>query len=169
MRQLIYIRFGLTFVILILLTRVIFAQQNSTYNIDFVKSVQYTSDSLNHILAILKVTPTVKDFKMILSMRVTYEIGQGDKVVNLQKQSEHNIIISIYGKDLQQKNIKLYNLIKDSVSQNMSEDTRLIVFDFYDITKTQIDNMTIKYGLWEGINEDIRNEKTFNFKVNKID
>ncbi|MEI7978109.1 MAG: hypothetical protein WCI53_04630 [Bacteroidota bacterium] len=152
-----------------MLTRVTSAQQNSTYNIDFVKSVQYTSDSINHILAILKVTPTVKDFKMILSMRVTYEIGQGEKVVNLQIQSEHNIIISIYGKDLQQKNIKLYNLIKDSVNLNTSEDTHLIVFDFHDITKTQIDNMTIKYGLWEGINEDIRNEKTFNFKVNKID
>jgi hypothetical protein len=169
MRQLINIQFGLTFVTLILLTRVTSAQQNSTYNIDFVKSVQYTSDSINHILAILKVTPTVKDFKMILSMRVTYEIGQGEKVVNLQIQSEHNIIISIYGKDLQQKNIKLYNLIKDSVNLNTSEDTHLIVFDFHDITKTQIDNMTIKYGLWEGINEDIRNEKTFNFKVNKID
>ncbi len=169
MRQLIKIRFGLTFVTLILLTTVISAQQNATYNIDIVKSVQYASENQNHILAILKVAPTVQDFKLILSMRVTYDIGHGTHVVNLLKQREDNIRITIYGNDLPQKNIKLYNLIKDSVSLNSSEDTRLIVFDFQDITKTQIDNMTMIYGLWEGVNEDIRTEKAFNFKVDKMD
>lgn len=101
-------------------------------------------------------------------MRVTYEIGQGAKIIDVQKQKEDNIRITIYGKDLAQKNSKLYDIVKDRLNLNTEEDVRLIVFDFYNITKAQVDNMTMIYGLWEGKNEDVRNEKTFTFKVDSI-
>ena len=123
------------------------SQQPSTYNLDLVRSVQFTSDNQNHILTILQVTPKIKDFKMVLSMKVTYEIGQGKKVIDLQKQKENNIRVTIYGRDLAQKNQKLYDLVKDSLNLNTDEDIRLIVFDFSNLTKTAVDNMTMIYGL----------------------
>src|SRR5690606_13557794 len=88
MRILIYTFQLLTLAILIVLSPAVWSQQNSTYKMDLVRSVQFTSDHQNHLLAILKVTPTVKDFKMILSMRVTYEIGQGTKTIDLQRQKK---------------------------------------------------------------------------------
>ncbi len=145
------------------------SQQTPTYKIDFVRSAQFTSGDQNHILVILAVTPTVKNFKMILSMRVTYEIGQGTKVIDVLKQKEKNIRITIYGKDIPEKDQKIFNLIKDRINMNAAEDMSLIVFDFYNITKEKVDSMSIIYGLWEGKNEDIRNEKTFTFKVDNID
>jgi hypothetical protein len=105
---------------------------------------------------------------MIMSMRVTYEIGQGAKVIDVQKQKEDNIRITIYGKELAQKNPKLYDMVKDNLNLKTEEDVRLIVFDFYNITKEQVGNMTMIYGLWEDKNEDIRNETTFTFKVDNI-
>lgn len=141
------------------------SQQSSSYNMELVRAVQFNSEGQNHILTIFKVIPAIKDFKLIMSMRVTYEIGQGAKVVNVQKQKEDHINITIYGKNVQEKSQKVYDWVKDKLNLNTEEDIRLIVFDFHDITKTQVDNMTVIYGLWESNNENIRNEKTFTFKV----
>ena len=102
-------------------------------------------------------------------MKVTYEIGQQEKVVDVQKQVEDNIRIGIYGSDIAEKNIKLYDLIKANVQLDKDEDVYFITFDFYDITTEHIDNMSILYGLWESNNQNIRNEKKYNFKVEQID
>lgn len=139
--------------------------QVSTYNLEFIRALQTTTSNANHILAIFKVTPTVPDFKLVLSMRVIYGIGQGEKTVNIQKQKEDNIRISIYGSDVAEKHKRIYELIKDKVNMSAEKDIRLLVFDFYNITKEKIDTMTITYGLWESNNTDIRNEKKFDFKV----
>ena len=146
----------------------IFAQLEPTYKMEFVKSVQIQSPDKNNILAFFKVTPLIKDFKFVLSMRVTYEIGQGAKTINVQKQKEDKIRFTVYGKDMPQKYPKTYDLIKDKLRLDSLEDPYILKFDFFNITKTQIDTMTILYGLWEGEKMDIRNEKTFNFKVEQI-
>ncbi|MCX6246623.1 MAG: hypothetical protein NTW10_02715 [Bacteroidetes bacterium] len=57
-----------------------FAQKKASYNMDFLRAVQFKTGERNHILTIFKVTPTIKKFKLILSMKVTYEIGQQEKV-----------------------------------------------------------------------------------------
>jgi len=136
---------------------------------DFVRAVQFNSGERNHILTIFKVTPTIKRFKLILSMKVTYEIGREENVVDVQKQKEDNIQIVIYGNDIAEKNQKLYDLIKDKVQLDKTKDVYLITFDFYDITTEHIDNMSIMYGLWESNNPNIRNEIKYDFKVEQID
>jgi hypothetical protein len=136
---------------------------------DFVRAVQHASGNQNDILVFLKVTPTVKDFKLIMSMKITYEMGQGTKIIDIQKQKEDNVRSAVYGKDLKEKNPKMYDLVKDKVNLNTSEELYFIVFNFYSLTKAEIDSMTLKYGLWESDNPDVRNEKTFNFKVEGVD
>ena len=112
----------LALVTFIALPAVIWSQEPLTYKMDLVRAVQFTSENQHHILTILKVTPTVKDFKMIMSMRVTYEIGQGSKVIDVQKQKEDKISIAIYGTDMAQKNSKLFELVQDRLNLNTQED-----------------------------------------------
>jgi hypothetical protein len=136
---------------------------------EFIRAVQFNSDEHNHILTIFKVTPTIKKFKLILSMKVTYEIAQKEISVDVQKQAEDNIRIVIYGKDVKEKNQMVYDLIRDKIQLDNNEDLYLVTFDFYDITREKIDNMSITYGLWESNNMNIRNEKRYDFNVEKIE
>ena len=155
--------------IMLFIPKKLFAQHGPSYNMEFVRAIQFKSEDRNHILVVFKVIPTIKKFKLILSMKVTYEIGQGEKSVNVQKQTKDNIRIVIYGKDLAEKNKKLYALIKDQIQLETDEDVRLITFDFYDITTELINKMSITYGLWESNNPDIRNEARYNFTVEQVD
>lgn len=143
-----------------------FAQEKSSYDMKFVHAMQFDKHDDNHILTVFEVTPTVNDFKLILSMRVIYEIGQGEKIVDVQKQKEDNIRIVIYGKTLPEKNPTLYNQIKDKI--NLDDEVRLITFDFYDITTEPVDRMSITYGLWESHDSDIRTEKRYDFNVEQM-
>lgn len=147
----------------------IFARKKTSYNMEFVHSVQLKSENRNHILVVFKVIPTIKKFKLILSMKVAYEIGQGEQVIDIQKQNENNIRITIYGNTIAERNKKLYELIKDKIQLNTDKDIRFIVFDFFDITAEPVDKMSITYGLWESNNPDVRNESTYNFDVEQID
>lgn len=154
---------------IIFIPKALFAQKKSSYNIEFVHAVQYGSDDNNHILTVFKVTPTIKKFKLILSMKVTYEIGKEEKIVDIQKQQENNIRISIYGKTLPEKNPKLYEMIKGKINLETKEDISFIIFDFFNVTIEQIDKMSITYGLWESNNQNVRNEKRFDFNVEQIE
>ena len=146
----------------------LFAQENSSHTMNFVRAVQFESEGRNHILVVFKVVPIISNFKLILSMRVAYSIGHGEKVVDIQKQKEDNIRIVVYGKDIEKRNEKLYNLIKDRVHVENAENVRFITFDFYDVTEEKIDRMKITYGLWESGNSNIRNEQEYNFTVDQI-
>lgn len=155
--------------IFLLVSETNFGEKKSSYKMEFIRAVQFNTDVHNHILAIFKVTPTIKRFKFILSMKVTYGIGQGEIIVDVQKQKEDNIRIGVYGNDVKEKNQMVYDLIKDKIQLDNNEDFYLITFDFYDITREKIDNMSIIYGLWESNNTNIRNEQRYDFKVEKID
>lgn len=104
-----------------------------------------------------------------MSMKVTYGIGKDSITIDVQKQKEDNIQFIIYGKDITEKNPKLFNIIKDDLKLSLTDDEYIIVFNFFNVTTTHIDSMSIKYGLWEGKKQDIRNEQTFSFKVNQLE
>ena len=146
----------------------IFAQQKSSYTMEFVRAWT-SSTQKNQITTIFKVTPTIDNFKLILSMRVTYSLGQGNKVVNVRNSKEDNIRFNIYGNDVREKNGIIYELIKDHTQWNDSLTIYFIVIDFYDMTKENIDSMSITYGLWESYDPNIRNETKYDFMVEKLD
>jgi hypothetical protein len=138
--------------------------QGTSYKMDFVNAAQIR-DKKNHIIAVFKVSPLIQDFKLIMSMRVTYEIGKGEKTINVQKQKEDNIHITVCGSNVKEKHQLVYELVKDHVRLEEEKDMYLIVFDFFDITQEKIDRMSITYGLWESNNPDVRTEKKYDFEI----
>ncbi len=135
---------------------------------EFVRAMQLMSEGSNHILTVFKVTPTIRRFRLIMSIRVTYEIGHGEKVVDVMKQKEDNIRFTVYGKDIAEKNRQLYELTKDKARLDTDENLYLLAFDFYDITTEDIDKMSITYGLWESNHPDTRNETRYDFSVDQM-
>ena len=73
----------------------LFAQENSSHTMNFVRAVQFESEGRNHILVVFKVVPIISNFKLILSMRVAYSIGHGEKVVDIQNR-KRTIYESLY-------------------------------------------------------------------------
>ncbi|PBQ30635.1 hypothetical protein CNR22_02220 [Sphingobacteriaceae bacterium] len=144
------------------------SQKDSSYSMELIRAVQFNSGGQHRILTFLKVTPTVPDFKLILSMKLSYEVGQGMKVIDLQKQQANQIRLTVYGNTMVEKYKPMYELIKEKVDFTKDQNIRIILFDFTDISKSPIDNMTMIYGLWEGKNEDIRNETKFTVNVEPI-
>jgi hypothetical protein len=146
-----------------------FAQESSTYKMKFVRACQDSSDKGNYIMAVFSVLPTIKDFKLILSMRVTYALGHEKENVTVLKENEDNIKIHIYGTTVKEKNPLVYDFIKDSVQLETEEDLRLIVLYFHNVTKEKVDEMSITYGLWESDNPDVRHENKYDFKVESVE
>jgi len=146
-----------------------YAQESSTYKMKFVRACQDSSDKGNYIMAVFSVLPTIKDFKLILSMKVTYALGHEKENVRVLKQNEDNIKIVIYGNSVKEKNTLIYDFIKDSVQLEAQEDLRLIVLYFGNVTKEKVDEMSITYGLWESDNPDVRHENKYDFKVENVD
>ncbi len=142
-----------------------FAQEQASYSMDFLRAVQITKEDKNYIIVVFRVTPTIEDFKLIMSMRVFYELGNGEKMIDVQKQKEDNIKIQIFGKDIESKNKAMYNLIKSRLSGEILEKESLIVFQFSDVTKEKVEKMSMTYGLWETKDSNIRHEKRYDFNV----
>ncbi len=152
------------FIVFLFLPKYNSSQKPSSYKMEFVRSCADSTEKGKHIMAVFSVIPNVKKFKLILSMKVTYQLQKGPEIISVLKQNEDNIKIVVYGKNLE-GNKPLYDFIKDKINLNTEEDLRLIVFYFNNITKENADEMSITYGLWESNNTNIRNEKKYDFNI----
>ena len=151
---------------LTILSKYCIGQNSSSYKMDFVRACIDSSNNKKTITAVFSIRPTVKKFKLILSMKVTYAIQNGKDTINVLKQNEDNIRIIIYGKDSTNVTHKtFYDFIKGKVNLNTKDDLRFIVFRFNNVTHEYVNKMSITYGLWESNNSDVRNESKYEFDV----
>ena len=141
---------------------------NRKFNLTFIKAFYNDTVNKKDLMVVFAVTPIkMKDFPPVLSMKLTYKIGDTgvEQIANLQKPQGQFIQTTIYGKDVNEKNPRIYNFIHEKFDLLKLEDIMIIEFNFKDITDKKISTMSIKYGLWEKRNNDERMEETFNFKV----
>ena len=158
--------FVLSSFFIISLAHSIYGQVSPTYELNFVKA-KFTSQRGNKdIVAIFQVlTKDEKDFPPILSMGLTYSIGENgpEKRIDILK-SEGQARITIHGSNIKEKDPSLYDFIKDNLIETV--DRYLILAIYLDnVSKKDFKKMTITYGLWEKNNPSVREEKKFEFSV----
>ena len=142
------------------------AQDNSSYNLEFVRAAMVRAGEQSMLVAVLKVTPTVPDFKLVLSMRLSYDIGDGERSLDVQQSPD--IRFTVYGADVEGKSKKVYEFVKDKVDLNREKDIFLLRIDFRELTTDGVKDMWLKYGLWKGENNEIRHEQEFRFAVEDL-
>lgn len=146
-----------------------FAQEPTTYKMDFVRACSDSSKNGKNILTLFKVTPIVKDFKLVLSMRVFYQLEKEKEILSFLKPNEDNIGIVVYGRNVQEKNKFVYDFIKDRIDlEKENDEVYFIAFIFHNITKEIVEKMSITYGLWESDNLNVRHEKRYDFMVEQV-
>jgi len=84
---------------------------------EFVRSAQFSTEKGNQIITVFKVTPTIKDFKLILSMKITFDIGAGEETIIIDEQNKigKKIQILVFDNKIEKMNKQLYDLLKDSI------------------------------------------------------
>lgn len=137
-------------------------QEESSYKMTLVKVIDEEQE--NAVTVILKVSPTIEDFKLIISGRAEYSFGRKSIKTDIQK--DPNIQIIVYGDDFATKNPKLSNLLNEDF--DMGDEDFLLVFKISNIKGENLVEGYFKYGLWESNNSEIRNEQTFFFDEKKI-
>lgn len=142
------------------------AQDSPSYKMEFVRSAMVRAGDQSMLVAVLKVTPTVPDFKLVLSMRLGYDIGDGERSLDVQQSPD--IRFTVYGADVESKSKKVYEFVKDKVDLNSDKDIYLLRIDFHNLTAERVKDMWLKYGLWEGENDEIRHEQEFRFAVEDL-
>ena len=142
------------------------AQDSSTYKLEFVRAGQVGSQDHPMTVVVFKVTPLVPDFMPVLSMKITYDIGNGEQVVDILKND--NVRMTVYGNDVESKSKKVYEFVKDIVDLPNEKDIFLLRIDFRHLSTEAITAMTVKYGLWEGADNGQRIEQEFAFVVEDL-
>ena len=143
-----------------------FAQDTTTYKLDFVRAGWFVKDSHSMVVVVLKVTPTSLDFVPVLSFKLSYDIGDGER--SMAVSDNPDIRITVYGNDVETKSKVIHRFVKDRVDLENEKDILLLRFDFRDLTPDRVQHMWFKYGLWEGENDEIRHEKEFRFAVDDL-
>jgi hypothetical protein len=139
----------------------VLGQEQSSYKMTLVKVIDEEKE--NAVKVILKVLPTIEDFKLIVSGRVEYSFGRKTIKTDIQKDPTTQIII--YGDDFVTKAPELSKYLNDL---EMEKDDFLLVFNISNIKEKNLVEGYFKYGLWESDNPEIRNEQTFFFNENEI-
>ena len=138
-----------------------------SYTMKFIRAVHPDSADKHSVLVLLQITPThPKDFKLILSMRVTYRVGdEALQMVDVGRQLEPKIRIAIYGGNVREQSAFVYSLLKDRIDFASAADSKILAFYFTNISEDPVSSMYMRYGLWESNNPNIRLEKDFEFSV----
>ncbi len=142
------------------------AQAVGSYTMDFVRAAMVKADGQPMLVVVLVVTPLVDDFKLVLSMKLSYDLGDGERSIELQRSP--GISIHVYDKDVESKSTKVYRFVKDRVDLRTEKNIFLVRFDFRDLGTETVKDMWLKYGLWEGENDEIRHEQEYRFPVEDL-
>lgn len=108
-----------------------FAQDTTTYKLEFVRAGWVIKESHTMVVVMLKVTPTSPDFKPVLSMKMSYDIGDGERSMSVNDNPD--IRITVYGNDVESKSKVMYRFVKDKVDLENEKDILLLRFDFRDL------------------------------------
>lgn len=138
-------------------------QAPSTYKMEFVCAGQVKLAEHSLVTAILKVTPLTDDFKLVLSMRVGYDMGNGAAEVDVEK--GNNVRIIVYDTALHEMSRKLRQFIAARTDLRSTSNFFLLRIDFRVPRDERVERMKLRYGLWEGKNDDVRHEQDFDFAV----
>ncbi len=143
----------------------------ASYELKFLKA-KYSDDG-DIILLFHYSTEKESDFKLIISGKLTYCIGEEclERTAILGESGNHHSI-HVFGEDMKSKDELLYNLIKDSVDFSSKKPFSIIVFYLRDIIYQYVDRMTFTYGLWEPIvlqdpKKKIRFEKRYFISIER--
>lgn len=139
----------------------VMSQEESSYKMTLVKVID--EEQKNTVMVILKVSPTIENFKLIISGRAEYSFGR--KTIKTDIQKDPNTQIVVYGDDFATKAPELSKLLNDL---EMGKDDFLIVFKISNIKGKGLVKGYFKYGLWESNNSEIRNEQKFIFNETDI-
>jgi hypothetical protein len=160
-------KYFLAFLTFFLIENTSFGQE-IPFNLEYIASDYTDTLTKKSVVVILAVTPKKeKDFRPVLSMKFSYGVNTKEiqTTLDIQNQKERKVSISIYGNTLKEKDPKIYQLVEKIMPLNDKTEVMFLAFFMKNISETPIDEMTIKYGLWEKRNQNKRTEKLFNFKV----
>lgn len=141
----------------------IHGQDASTYKMEFVRAGRVNLAESGLVTVILKVTPLIDDFKLVLSMRVGYDMGNGAAEVDVEK--GNNVRFIVYDTALHKMSEKLRRFIAARTDLGSNRNFFLLRIDFRVPLEERVQRMKLRYGLWEGKNDDIRHEQDFDFVV----
>ena len=92
-----------------------------SYNLDFLAAKFIDTAKSNETILVFKYQPKFnKEYKLILSMRIRYSIGDSDSS-NIRLLGNQENTIAIYGRDVDQENPQLYSMIKDKIVLDQKE------------------------------------------------
>ena len=142
------------------------AQTSPTYDLNFLRAKFMSKKHSRDVLAVFQViSKDDNNFPPVLSMKLTYSVGTDGEEQSFDIQrSNARIRITILGKNIEEKDSNIYNFIKDML---VKTDRKYLILAFYvdGVSKSEFDQMTMTYGLWEKNNMDLRIEKKFQFTV----
>lgn len=138
-----------------------------SYTLDFLSAKYIGVENNNEIILVFKYEPKKgKVFKPIISMKITYDIGNSEsEKTEIMEESNHSIVF--YGNDIDKKNPEIYGVIKEKIDIKQKKKFGIVVFHLRNITQDYIDKMKFTYGLWEPENENIRIERLYNIEIEK--
>lgn len=138
-------------------------QAPSTYKMEFVRAGQVKLAEHGLVTVILKVTPLTDDFKLVLSMRVGYDMGNGAAEVDVEK--GNNVRFIVYDTALHEMSRKLRQFIAARTDLKSTKNFFLLRMDFRVPKDERVERMKLRYGLWEGKSDEVRHEQDFDFAV----
>lgn len=141
-------------------------QAPSTYKMEFVRAGRVDLAGSGMVTVILKVTPLTDDFKLVLSMRIGYDMGNGAAEVDVEKGK--NVRFIVYDTSLHEMSKKLRQFIAARTDLRSNKNFFLLRIDFRVPLEESVKRMKLRYGLWEGKNDEIRHEQDFDLVVEEV-
>lgn len=138
-------------------------QTPSTYKMEFACAGQVQLADHGLVTVILKVTPLTDDFRLVLSMRVGYDMGNGAAEVDVEK--GNNVRFTVYDTAMREMGRKLRQFIAARTDLKSTKNFFLLRMDFRIPKDERVEHMKLRYGLWEGKNDEVRHEQDFDFAV----
>ncbi len=144
----------------------IYAQDKTAHDIKLLKAKIIDSTDKKDVIVLFHVSAKdPKDFPPVVSMRLTYSINDEQEKTRNEIRNDKNIQIIIYGNDIEQKNKRIYDLIKNQIDTNSKGGFWILAFVLRDVSSEKVKKMTFTYGLWEKRNQDKRVEIKYAFDV----
>jgi len=161
--------------VLLLAVQTIYAQDDPTYNIKFVKAIWVAgsirvdpwSNSLadSNIIAVFELTPTdMKDWSPVFSEKLAYSFDDKKEIKALLLHQK-TISVVFYGKNVKEKDQRIYEMVKDDIANYKGDEMLFIAFNFRNPCFRKPNKMSMTYGMWQKNNTDVRIEKKYDFKV----
>ena len=159
---------NLVLFVLTLLSFQTIAQEKPSYQMDFIRAGYKIKNDKPQITTVLRVTPTIDNFKLILGTKIGLDMGDGLRTFDFRKEKDPLVQAIVYDPNFEEKDKELYQFIKSAPAFSKEGEFFYIVFNLTGPSVKKTDEMKLTYGLWETNNTDVRHEKEFTFKVEEF-